>query len=287
MLFCRLPARAAVIADGRPGPARRVDAAHFRRISRKRLTLISRTGPLACQRNPLCARRSDWPSSENFETRDPPARRVAGRDRAASEVRLARLRRRSRASPPLLSVIVPVYEDFAATRACFEALFAQGRRIAMRIIAVDDASPNADLRAWLDASGGGGPDQSAAQRAKSRLRRLRQPRSELCVRRATSCCSTPTPCRRPGSLARLARSGAFRAGHRHGRRRFPTMANIPAFRRPMSPIRWRSPAEVARIDILAHKANGFDFVDLPNGIGFCLYHHPRLSRRRRPAARTL
>ena len=46
-----------------------------------------------------------------------------------------------RVKPELLNVIVPVYEDFEATRACLEALFAETSRIALRLIVIDDASP--------------------------------------------------------------------------------------------------------------------------------------------------
>ena len=64
----------------------------------------------------------------------------------------------TRVAPPLraeLTVIVPVYEDFEATRACLTALFSEGSHISTRLIVVDDASPNPRLRAWLDIQAAG------------------------------------------------------------------------------------------------------------------------------------
>ncbi len=48
-----------------------------------------------------------------------------------------------------LWIVVPVYEDLAATRACLNAAMAQ-LDDDMRLVVIDDASPNAALRGWLD-----------------------------------------------------------------------------------------------------------------------------------------
>jgi GT2 family glycosyltransferase len=169
----------------------------------------------------------------------------------------------------ILSVVVPVYEDFDSARACFEALFAESRSPRLHVVAVDDASPNAPLRDWLDAQAGAG-----------RLTLLRNPRNlgfAASVNRALEYCSrgdvvllNADALPPPGSLARLgaiARSspdiGTVTPMSNNGE-----YASFPApfVANPLPP-----PEEIARIDALAHKANGAAFVDLPNGIGFCLY----------------
>ncbi len=208
-----------------------------------------------------------WPAEENFETA------TLLRDGSPVATRVLKVGSRVYADvarePVALSVIVPVYEDFTATCACFEALFAQGSPIAMRIIAVDDASPNADLRAWLD-----------NQAATGRVVLLRNDQNlgfAASVNRALKLCPegdvvllNADALPPPGSLARLAevaRSspdiGTVTPFSNNGEYTSLPVANAA---NPME-----APADIARIDILAHQANGFDFVDLPNGIGFCLF----------------
>ena len=55
-----------------------------------------------------------------------------------------------------LWVIVPVYEDFAATRACLLATMAQLAEAEARLVVIDDASPNGALRGWLDVQAASG-----------------------------------------------------------------------------------------------------------------------------------
>ncbi len=171
--------------------------------------------------------------------------------------------------PASLSVIVPVYEDFAATRACFEALFAQGAPLAMRILAVDDASPNAALRRWLD-------DQATAGRI-TLLRNSHNLGFAASVNRALRLCTAgdvlllnADALAPPGSLARLAEVahaapdiGVVTPFSNNGEY---TSLPKPNAANPMEP-----ETEIAYIDRLAREANGLDFIDLPNGIGFCLF----------------
>jgi GT2 family glycosyltransferase len=175
----------------------------------------------------------------------------------------------SRQHPAALSVIVPVYEGYDATRACFEALFAQGQNQLLRIIAVDDASPNAPLRAWLD-------QQAAAGRIVL-LRNESNRGFAASVNRALALCPSgdvillnADALPPPGSLARLAEVTRSSPG-------IGTVTPLSnngeytSFPAPNIVNPFGSPAEIARLDRLAQKANGADFVDLPNGIGFCLY----------------
>lgn len=168
-----------------------------------------------------------------------------------------------------LSVIVPVYEGFEATRACFEALFAHGQKPPLRIVAVDDASPNIPLRGWLD-------EQAAAGRFLL-LRNVANRGFAASVNRALALCPAgdvillnADALPPPSSLARLTEVAHSAPGigtvtplSNNGE-----YASFPA-PNVVNPL--QTAAEVARLDRLAQKANGADFVDLPNGIGFCLY----------------
>ncbi len=171
--------------------------------------------------------------------------------------------------PAALSVIVPVYEDFAATRACFEALFAQGAPLVMRILAVDDASPNADLRRWLD-------DQAAAGRI-TLLRNSHNLGFAASVNRALHLCPAgdvvllnADALPPPGSLARLAEV-AHAASDIGTVTPFSNNGEYASLPKPYAANPMETKAEIAHIDRLAREANGLNFVDLPNGIGFCLF----------------
>ena len=49
-----------------------------------------------------------------------------------------------------MEVIVPVYGDYAATKACLDALEAEGSRMAKHVTVVDDCSPDGDIRAMTE-----------------------------------------------------------------------------------------------------------------------------------------
>ena len=61
-----------------------------------------------------------------------------------------------RHEPAYVDIIVPVYEDYAATKACLDCLENEGSRIAKHVTVIDDRTPNADLRALLEERAGRG-----------------------------------------------------------------------------------------------------------------------------------
>jgi GT2 family glycosyltransferase len=175
-------------------------------------------------------------------------------------------------SPPVgakaeVAVIIPVYDDAKATRRCFDALLADGSRLRRRIIAVDDASPNAMIRAHLDRLASAGhielirnPHNVGFIRAVNRaLRRVADedvvllnadthvPKGWLerlkAVARAPGV-GTVTPLSNNGELVSL--PGRFRSNE------------MPSAER------------IAAIDALARETSQGP-VPLPNGVGFCLY----------------
>ncbi len=169
----------------------------------------------------------------------------------------------------VLNVIVPVYEDFDATRACLEALLREKSRIARRLMVVDDASPDARLRAWLD--------QRAAMGLFELIRTERNLGFAASVNRALAFCPqgdvllvnadvSPPPAFLD-RLAEIARSapdiGTVTPLSNNGE-----FTSFPE-RFVVNPL--PEPEEIARLDNLAQRANGALTIDMPNGIGFCLY----------------
>lgn len=170
---------------------------------------------------------------------------------------------------PDVTIIVPVYEDFEATQACLEALEAAPPIVSHRIVVVDDASPNPELSAYLDAAAGRGAFElmrnetnggfAASVNAGLALRSggdvlllnadVVLPPGAVDRLRALSRSSEGI-----GTLTPLSNNGEL------------TSYPVPNAANPML-----SPEAVANLDALARTINGDALVDLPNGVGFCLY----------------
>ncbi|WP_076862279.1 glycosyltransferase family 2 protein [Bradyrhizobium mercantei] len=194
-----------------------------------------------------------------------PANRVPDRRRAAQRP----ARARNGETPPL-TIIIPVYRDLAATRACIEsALTAAACTPGSTIVVVDDASPEPDIKRLLGELAAelrirlltnahnlgfvGAVNRALAETGagdvvllnadtivpKYALQRLRS------AVRATPGVGTATP---------LSNNGEYTS--------FP----VPNRSNPLP-----SPAELELLDELAGSANSGIAVDIPNGIGFCLY----------------
>jgi O-antigen biosynthesis protein len=168
------------------------------------------------------------------------------------------------------TVIVPVYADFEATKACIDSLLRQPlASMRFRIIVVNDASPDARICAYL---------VRVAQ--EHRIRLLTNERNlgfvgsvnramievadgdivvlnadtivpyRFIERLAASARSAPDI----GTVTPLSNNGEFTS--------FP----IPNRQNPLPTYQ-----EIATIDRVAAEVNAGRIVDIPNGIGFCLY----------------
>jgi GT2 family glycosyltransferase len=177
--------------------------------------------------------------------------------------------RTGRNAPSLLTVIVPVYEDDEATRACVEAVLAQINRIATRLVVIDDASPNARLRAWLD-----------LQAEAGKLELIRNERNlgfAASINRALSICPdgdvvllNADALPPPGVFDRFVEA-AYAAPDIGTLTPLSNNGEFTSFPEPYAVNALGAPAEVAQCDALAWQANGLSTIDLPSGVGFCLY----------------
>lgn len=180
------------------------------------------------------------------------------------------------AAAPGLMVIVPVYDDAEATRACFAALLANlPREGAVRVVAVDDKTPDPAIAAFLDTLAADGRIVLVRNRVNlgfaasvNRALAMRRPGEDAALVNA----DTIVP---PDALARL----------RTVLRRRQDIGTVT----PLSnngedtsvPCRFRSSPlgtaeEVAALNALAWQANGETTVPLPNGVGFCMLIGARL-----------
>ncbi len=180
----------------------------------------------------------------------------------------------SPASPPrppaqlVVDVIVPVYRGLAATRRCLASVLEDPERPPGRIIVIDDATPEAELAAWLD-----------GLKAEGRILLLRHARNRGFVASANAGIAaagrhdvallnsdTEVPA---GWLARL-------AGHAHAAPRVasvsPLSNNATICGYPTLP--GGPPAfglGVAALDAAARTVNAGRAVAVPTTVGFCMY----------------
>ena len=187
----------------------------------------------------------------------------------APRERPPRLPRESGDADPFVTVIVPVYEDYAATRACLESLETARPACPHRILVVDDASPNAELAAYLDEAAAGGAFELVRNEinlgfaASVNKALAMSPRGDALLLNADALLP-------PGAVDRL--SVLSRAE--------PAIGAVTPFSNNGELTSWPlrneanpmpSAAEIAALDALAREANGDALVDIPNGVGFCLY----------------
>jgi GT2 family glycosyltransferase len=175
-----------------------------------------------------------------------------------------------RMNEPQATVIVPIYADYAATKACIDSLLAHtADRTRWRVMLVNDASPDAAINDYLagfdkdrrvelltnDANLGfvGSVNRALAEIPCGDILLLNAdtivPKGFL-DRLAAAAHSAPAI----GTLTPLSNNGEFTS--------FP----VAHAANPLPP-----PAEIAAIDRVAAEVNAGRIVDIPNGIGFCLY----------------
>ncbi len=168
-----------------------------------------------------------------------------------------------------VTVIVPVYADYGATRLCIETLLAELRVSSHRAILVNDATPDPQIATYLAEFAANSPVEvivnarnvgfiGSVNRALARIKQgdVIILNSDTVVPRGfinrlnAAARSAPDI----GTVTPFSNNGEFVS--------FPT----PNIANPLG-----SRREVERIDAIAAKANSDKTVDIPSGIGFCLY----------------
>jgi O-antigen biosynthesis protein len=193
--------------------------------------------------------------------------RAAGND-ISQKTRV--LRSRARNSPAQqVTVVVPIYEDYDATRVCIEALLHELRADNHRAILVDDATPDpriagylaelaADSRVELITNALNLGFIGSVNRALEHVKRgdIIILNSDTIVPHGfiNRLAAAARLSLNIGTVTPLSNNGEFVS--------FP----IPNKANPLG-----SRYEIERIDAIAAKANSHQIIDIPSGIGFCLY----------------
>ena len=170
-----------------------------------------------------------------------------------------------------VDVIVPVYRDLEATRACVESVLAATPRTPFRLVVVNDATPEPALAAWLS---------ELEARADARVRVLHHEHNQGFVRsvnrgmtlhpdRDVVLLNSDT--RVYGDWLDRLRACAWRepdTGTVTPLTNNGTLASYPVFMHDNPAV---SPDDGAAIDALAAEVNAGLDVRVPTAVGFCMY----------------
>ena len=197
------------------------------------------------------------------------ARMRANAGTASSDHKRNPAARRAPADAPL-NVIVPVYADFAATKACLDSLMRElARRRTTRLILIDDDSKDPSIKRLVRALARKPQVRLLTNKhnlgfAESVNRGLAESgRGDVILLNA----DTIVP---PGFIGRL--EAAARRETKIGT--ITPLSNngeLTSFPVPFRSNPLGSYDEVCALDAAAAKANAGRVIDMPNGIGFCLY----------------
>ncbi len=168
------------------------------------------------------------------------------------------------------TIVIPAYRDFEATRACIASVLANVQADDnISVVVVDDNSPEPRLSSHIrDLANEGlitavvrtrnGGFIAAVETALTLI-----PSGDIILLNA----DTLTP---PGWIAALRRVAA--SDPRIGTvTPLSNNGELTSFPRPFQANPMPDPDTVAALDAAARQANGIEAIDIPNGIGFCLY----------------
>jgi GT2 family glycosyltransferase len=168
-----------------------------------------------------------------------------------------------------VEVVVPVYGDYTATKACLDALEVEGSRIARHVTVIDDCSPDADIRALVEDRAARGlftlvRNEANLGFARSVNRVLKNvPQSDVLLLNADAILPK-------GAIDRLALAAYSEA-------RVATVTPLSnngeftSFPKPNVFNTLPRNEEIRALDDIARATNGPEVVDLPTGVGFCLF----------------
>ncbi|MDR3522924.1 MAG: glycosyltransferase [Acetobacteraceae bacterium] len=174
-----------------------------------------------------------------------------------------------------IAIVVPAYRDWRSTRACLAAVMATAPDA--RLIVVDDASPDSALSAGLDRLAAQGRIAlrrhahnlgfPASANAGLRMALALPERHDVVLLNA----DTLVPRGRGRSWLHRLRALVHSAPDIASATPFSNAASLLSYPQRDHDTPRPKARDVARLDAQANRANGEMTVDIPSGVGFCLY----------------
>lgn len=185
----------------------------------------------------------------------------------------ARDRREPRPVQPtqqMVDIIVPVYRGLAETRLCVESVLASPVRTAYRLVVINDASPEPELTAWLRRRADEdnrvllleNTENLGFVRTVNRGMRVSEENDVLLLNSDTEVAND--------WLDRI-RAAAYSDARVASVTPFSTNAAICSYPRFCQQNRLPTGYSTARLDALCARTNPGRVVDVPTGVGFCMY----------------
>ncbi|MBV8565512.1 MAG: glycosyltransferase family 2 protein [Methylobacteriaceae bacterium] len=178
-------------------------------------------------------------------------------------------RRAVRGGQPI-TIIIPVYNDYQATRDSIASAVRERQTVpSLCIIAVDDASPDPRIRALLEAEASAGRIELVTNAQNLGFARSVN-RALLAARGGDILLLNADTILPAGAVSRLA-AIAHVAPEIGSVTPISNNGEFTSFPLPNRPNPMPSAAEARELDRIASRANTGVVTDIPNGIGFCLY----------------
>ncbi|GLR67288.1 hypothetical protein GCM10010909_19690 [Acidocella aquatica] len=183
----------------------------------------------------------------------PAARR--GRERARLPARRA------------LSALIPVYRGLGETQACLESVFAVAGLV--RVIVVDDATPEPELAAWLDGLAAAG--RIVLCRHETNLGFPAAVNTGLAAAAGDDVLLLNSDILLPPGAVKTMRAVAYADAATGSVTPFANEASILSYPDPRGGNPMPSLADAVALDALARRSNGRRSLEIPTGVGFCMY----------------
>lgn len=166
-------------------------------------------------------------------------------------------------------VILPVYDDYDATRVCLETLLADTSSIDRQIIAIDDASPDPRISRLLVTAAESGSIRLLRHENNLGFARSVNDAIELLTDEDVLLLNADTVLPR-GFLERLAQA-AHAADDIGTATPFSNNGEYTSYPVPFRENQLPSLADITAIDRTMARVNAGGVIDMPNGTGFCMY----------------
>ncbi len=189
---------------------------------------------------------------------------------AAITPRPAARRGRVRARLPArraVSAVIPAYRGLEETKACLESVFAVAGLA--RVIVVDDATPEPELAAWLDGLAAAG--RIVLRRHETNLGFPAAVNTGLTAAAGDDVLLLNSDILLPPGAVKTMRAVAYADAATGSVTPFANEASILSYPDPRGGNPMPSLAEAVALDARARRCNGRASLEIPTGVGFCMY----------------
>lgn len=195
--------------------------------------------------------------------------RLVGRSEAVIEsgAAIPVLQKVGALSRPMVDIIIPVYRNYECTRRCIESVLASAIGISFELIVIDDCSPEPELSAWLDSQA----DRFTLLRNETNQGFVRTVNRGMSLHLERDVVLLNSDTEVANDWLDRIQAAAY-AGERIGSvTPFSNNATICSYPIFCEDNEIPEGYDVASMDRLFARVNSGRAVDVPTGVGFCMY----------------